>query len=65
MDMSFALQALAARHVVESAGSLSSDCHPVPTAIDEKVARLKLAAAGVSIDTLTGDQRDYLAHWQA
>src|SRR5262245_12866695 len=65
MDMSFALQALAARHVVASAGSLAADCHPVPAAIDEQVARLKLAAAGVAIDTLTSDQRQYLAHWQA
>ncbi|HVJ30375.1 MAG TPA: adenosylhomocysteinase, partial [Gammaproteobacteria bacterium] len=65
MDMSFALQALAARHVVMSAGSLKADCHPVPAAIDEQVARLKLAAAGVAIDTLTSDQRSYLAHWQA
>ena len=65
MDMSFALQALAVRHVVASAGSLAAACHPVPAAIDEQVARLKLAAAGVTIDTLTADQQQYLAHWQA
>jgi adenosylhomocysteinase len=65
MDMSFALQALAARHVVTSAGQLAADCHPVPAAIDEQVARLKLAAAGVAIDVLTPDQRAYLAHWEA
>ena len=47
MDMSFALQALAARHVVEQAGSLAPGCHPVPAAIDEQVARLKLARAGI------------------
>jgi adenosylhomocysteinase len=65
MDMSFALQALAAHYVVGRAGSLAADCHPVPAAIDEHVARLKLAAAGVAIDSLTDDQREYLAHWQA
>ncbi len=65
MDMSFALQALAARYVVERAGTLAADCHAVPAAIDEEVARLKLAAAGVAIDTLTRDQREYLSHWQA
>jgi adenosylhomocysteinase len=65
MDMSFALQALAALHVVERGNSLAPDCHPVPAAIDEQVARLKLAAAGVSIDTLTPEQRDYVAHWRA
>jgi adenosylhomocysteinase len=65
MDMSFALQVLAARYVVERAGALAADCHAVPAEIDEQVARLKLGAAGVSIDTLTADQRDYLAHWRA
>jgi adenosylhomocysteinase len=64
MDMSFALQALTARHVVEKAGTLAADCHSVPAAIDEQVARLKLAAAGVAIDALTSDQREYLAHWR-
>jgi adenosylhomocysteinase len=65
MDMSFALQALAARHVVEQARALAPGCYPVPASIDEQVARLKLAAAGISIDTLTADQQEYLAHWQA
>ncbi len=65
MDMSFALQALAARYVVEQGRSLTADCHAVPPTIDEQVARLKLASAGVAIDALTQDQRDYLAHWQA
>ena len=63
--MSFALQALAARYVVEQAPALAPGCYPVPASIDEQVARLKLAAAGISIDTLTADQREYLAHWQA
>jgi adenosylhomocysteinase len=65
MDMSFALQALAARHVVEHGAALAPDCHAVPAGVDEHVARLKLAAAGVSIDALTSDQRDYLEHWRA
>ena len=65
MDMSFALQALAALHVVAQSGSLPPGCYPVPVEIDEQVARLKLAAAGVSIDALTADQRDYLAQWRA
>lgn len=64
MDMSFALQALAARHVVANAGKLTADCHPVPASIDARVAELKLAAAGVSIDALTADQREYLSHWR-
>ncbi|MEC7216705.1 MAG: adenosylhomocysteinase [SAR324 cluster bacterium] len=64
MDTSFALQALSARYVVQQAGRLAVDCHPVPTEIDERVARLKLKAAGVSMDTLTQEQQDYLANWQ-
>ncbi len=64
MDMSFALQALAARYVVEQAGELAAACHAVPAAIDEEVARLKLATDGVVIDTLSADQQAYLAHWQ-
>jgi adenosylhomocysteinase len=65
MDMSFALQALAARHLVAAAGSLAAECHSVPEGVDEQVARLKLAAAGVAIDTLTTDQQQYLTHWRA
>ena len=65
MDMSFALQLLCARHVVTEAGALAPDCHPVPPAIDARVAQLKLAAAGVAIDALTSDQQEYLSHWQA
>ena len=64
MDTSFALQALSARYVVQQAGKLTADCYPVPTEIAEQVARLKLKAAGVSIDTLTQEQQDYLANWQ-
>jgi adenosylhomocysteinase len=65
MDMSFALQALAAHYVVDQAGRLGPGCYPVPAAIDEHVARLKLSAAGIAIDALTTDQRAYLAHWHA
>jgi adenosylhomocysteinase len=63
MDMSFALQALAGRHVVEQA--LQPGCYDVPASIDEHVARLKLAAAGVKIDALTADQQEYLANGRA
>jgi adenosylhomocysteinase len=50
--------------VVQQGNRLVVDCHPVPTEIDEQVARLKLKAAGVSIDTLTQEQQNYLANWQ-
>jgi adenosylhomocysteinase len=38
--------------------------YPVPTEIDEEVAKLKLQAMGVEIDALTAEQRDYLSSWQ-
>jgi adenosylhomocysteinase len=37
--------------------------YPVPTVIDEEIAKLKLATMGVDIDTLTAEQEKYLASW--
>jgi adenosylhomocysteinase len=64
MDMSFANQALAAEHLVRAAGTLEPRVHEVPRAIDDEVARLTLAAAGVEIDALTDAQRAYLTAWE-
>ena len=63
MDMSFANQALSAEYLVSKRGNLSSGVYPVPKEIDEEIARLKLAALGVTIDTLTPEQQHYLASW--
>jgi adenosylhomocysteinase len=63
MDMSFANQALSAEYLIAGRGSLSPGVYPVPQAIDEEIARLKLAALGVTIDTLTPEQKKYLASW--
>ena len=63
MDMSFANQALAAEHIVQTAGSLAPGVYKVPAAIDEQIARLKLASLGLSIDSLTAEQADYLNSW--
>jgi adenosylhomocysteinase len=63
MDMSFANQALAAEHVVRHAKTLSKDVHRIPAELDREIARLKLQAMGVAIDTLTPAQRKYLASW--
>ena len=66
MDLSFADQALSAEHLVSVAGrALAVAVHPVPPAIDREVARLKLRALGVEIDTLTDEQRAYLGGWHA
>jgi adenosylhomocysteinase len=64
MDVSFALQALAAEHLVVNADSLAPGVLDVPRAIDDEVARLKLAALDVKIDDLTDEQRDYLQGWR-
>ena len=63
MDMSFANQALAAEHVVRQAQRLTKDVHRIPAELDREIARLKLQAMGVAIDTLTAAQRKYLASW--
>ena len=64
MDVSFALQALAAEHLVRHGADLGPGVHPVPAELDRDVARLKLDALGVEIDTLTAEQRSYLASWR-
>jgi adenosylhomocysteinase len=63
MDMSFANQALAAEHVVRQAKRLTKDVHRIPAELDREIARLKLQAMGVAIDTLTAAQKKYLASW--
>lgn len=63
MDMSFANQALCAEYVAKTV-ELPLQVVSVPPEIDAEVARLKLQAMGVEIDTLTPQQRDYLASWE-
>ena len=63
MDMSFANQALAAEWVVKNVASLGQKVYDVPREIDDEVAKLKLAAMGVTIDTLTDIQKEYLTSW--
>jgi adenosylhomocysteinase len=64
MDMSFANQALCAEYMVKNRGKLEIKVHAVPGDIDKEVARLKLKAMGVAIDTLTAGQRKYLSSWK-
>ena len=61
--MSFANQALSAEYVVQNAASLEKKVYPVPTEIDQEIARLKLETMGVQIDQLTEEQAKYLASW--
>ncbi len=64
MDMSFANQALSAEYLVKNRGRLEPRVYRVPAEIDEEVARLKLRALNVEIDSLTPEQRKYLESWQ-
>lgn len=64
MDMSFANQALAAEYMVKNADKLEKRVYSVPQEIDAEIARLKLEAMGVKIDTLTEEQIKYLNSWE-
>jgi len=63
MDMSFANQALSVEWIVQHHAELEKRVYPVPEDIDREVARLKLRAMGVEIDTLTDEQVRYLHSW--
>jgi len=65
MDMSFANQALSAEYLVKKGKGLKKEVYPVPADIDQMIARLKLKAMGIRIDTLTAEQKEYLASWEA
>jgi adenosylhomocysteinase len=63
MDMSFANQALGLEYAAQHAGELERKVYPVPAAIDNEIARLKLETMGIDIDQLTEEQAKYLASW--
>jgi adenosylhomocysteinase len=64
MDMSFANQALAAEFMVKNAKTLEKRVYSVPPEVDAEIARIKLSAMGVKIDTLTPEQVKYLNSWE-
>ncbi len=64
MDMSFANQALAAEYMLKNADKLEHKVYSVPGEIDREIARLKLDAMQVQIDSLTQEQVKYLNSWQ-
>jgi adenosylhomocysteinase len=63
MDMSFANQALGCEYLVKNKGNLEPGIHSIPTEVDQDIARLKLQAMGIQIDTLTEDQIEYTNSW--
>ena len=65
MDMSFAVQALALEWLVKHRDGLEKKVYQVPAEIDDEIGRVKLAAMGLSIDTLSTEQQAYLNGWKA
>ncbi|PMB03336.1 adenosylhomocysteinase, partial [Fischerella thermalis CCMEE 5273] len=63
MDMSFANQALGCEYLVKNKGKLEPGIHAIPTEVDQEIARLKLQAMGIKIDTLTLEQIEYINSW--
>ncbi len=64
MDLSFSLQALAARYIVEKHDEMERRVYVLPEEIDYKVASYKLESMGISIDSLTEEQEKYLQSWR-
>ena len=64
MDMSFANQALCAEYVAQHHAELVPQVYVVPEAIDAEVARLKLAALGITLDPMTPEQLEYVSSWK-
>ena len=60
MDMSFAIQALSAKYLVEHGSELKEKLIDVPEEVDKDVAKRKLAFLGKEIDALTPEQERYL-----
>lgn len=64
MDMSFANQALSVEYLVKHKGTLKPGVHLLPAEVDTEIASLKLRALGISIDTLTAEQLEYISSWE-
>ena len=65
MDMSFALQALAAKYIKEHYEEMEPRVYKLPEEIDRRVAEIKLESLGIRIDQLTKEQEEYLKSWRA
>ena len=65
MDLSFSVQALSAKYLLQHAADLAPGVYTLPPEIDEGIAREKLRALGVRIDTLTPEQESFIRAWEA
>jgi len=65
MDMSFANQALSIEYLLKHGKELAARVYPVPRELDEEIARRKLEAMGMRIDTMSAAQAEYARSWKA
>jgi adenosylhomocysteinase len=64
MDLTFAVQALCAHHLANNSRTMENGVHLLPNEIDDEVARMKLDAVGMGVDSLTPEQEGFLASWR-
>src|SRR5215213_6042698 len=64
MDLTFAIQALCAHHLANNSRTMENRVHLLPNEIDDEVARMKLDAVGMGVDSLTPEQEGFLASWR-
>jgi adenosylhomocysteinase len=64
MDLSFAVQALACRHVLLNHEQLEPRVYDFPADLDSEIARLKLESLGMGVGSLTREQVEYLESWE-
>jgi adenosylhomocysteinase len=64
MDMSFAIQSMSLKYLLENSQNMVPGLYEVPAEIDNQVSRIKLDAMGLKVDTLTPDQVQYLNGWE-
>ena len=64
MDMSFAVQALSLKWLVDHKEELETKVYKIPDTIDDEIGRAKLRAMGLTIDRLTPEQEEYLGGWK-
>ena len=60
MDLSFAMQFLAMRYLLQNQGKLKTGVYVLPPELDQEVAAIKLEAMGYGVDTLSAEQVAYL-----
>ena len=61
MDLSFAMQFLAMKYLLDHKGAMENKLYVLPEELNTEIAALKLQAMGAGIDTLSDEQKAYLA----